>query len=74
MKAVTISPAAMVALTAILSYWIEHRGPAEAEEYKKALLERIRAVARGALPRPNSCEVLIRGRPTATGLCLCATE
>lgn len=74
MKAVIISPAAMAALTAILSCWIERRSLAEAEEYKKVLLEHIRTVARGALPPPKSCEVLMRGRLNATGLCHCATE
>ena len=72
MKAVRVSPAAAAALTDILEYSIERWGPDRAEQYKKKLLDRVRAVARGEPPHPRPCEILMKGRRSAAGLCYCA--
>ena len=74
MKAVTISPAAAAELTAILRRWIGRQGLPGTQEYQQVLLECVRAVARGEQPFPKPCEILLEGRPTAAGLCYCATE
>ena len=71
MKEIRISPAAEDALADILEYSIDQWGLAGAELYKDQLLERVRSVARGELPHPRPCSVLVQGERAGTGLCYC---
>ena len=71
MKDIKVSPAAEARLTEILTYSIERWGLARAEAYKDQLLERVRSIARGELPHPRPCEVLMQGERDAAGLCYC---
>ncbi len=66
-----MSPAAEDALTDILEYTINQWGLTQAERYKNQLLERVRSVARGELPHPRPCAVLMQGKRTGIGLCYC---
>ena len=71
MKEIRISPAAEDALADILEYSIDQWGLARSELYKDQLLERVRSVARGELPHPRPCSVLVQGERAGTGLCYC---
>lgn len=72
MKDIRISSAAAAALADILEFSIQRWGLVRAERYKQELLDRVCSVARGEPPAPKSCEVLMRGKRNAAGLCYCA--
>ncbi len=69
MKDIKLSPAAEARLARILEYSIERWGLSRAEEYKDQLLDRVRSVARGELPHPRPCKVLMQDKRDAAGLC-----
>lgn len=71
MKEIRISLAAEDALADILEYPIDQWGLARAELYKDQLLERVRSVARGELPHPRSCAILMQGKRDTAGPCYC---
>lgn len=71
MKDIKVSLAAAAKLAEILEYSIDQWGLARAEDYKDQLRERVRSVARGELPYPRPCEVLMQGKRDAAGLCYC---
>jgi toxin ParE1/3/4 len=55
-------------LEEIASWTISRFGLAQANKYERQLIERLRALAKGELPRGRACDLLVRGLTGAVGL------
>ena len=58
-------------LVVISIYTIQYFGTRQAAKYERRLIGRLQSLARGELPRPRPCAVLLRGRRDAAGLAYC---